>query len=133
MTDRERVRRLTVVPFLHDGRCALIPLGDRLALPSGEVLPGEDPLLDTGLRVPLVTAGFRRQSLHRLDADGDHLYAWSEGDDDYRGSRPHAEVSLWKGEALAAARRLRAAGDERAAAMVEAADRARRSLDDETF
>jgi hypothetical protein len=52
----DRVRRLTFVPFLDDGRCALIPVGDRLALPSGEVLDGEDPMLDTGLRVPLVTA-----------------------------------------------------------------------------
>src|SRR6266542_1265146 len=110
MTDRGRVSRLTFVPFLHDGRCALIPVGDRLALPSGEVLPGEDPLLDTGLRVPLVTAGFRRQSLHELEAEGDHLYLWCEGDDGYRGSRPHAEVSLWKGEAAEAARRLRGAG-----------------------
>jgi 2-polyprenyl-3-methyl-5-hydroxy-6-metoxy-1,4-benzoquinol methylase len=133
MIEWGRVRRLTFVPFLHDGRCALIPSGDRLALPSGEVLPGEDPVLDTGLRVPLVTAGFRRQSLHPLEADGDHLYVWGEGDDGYRGSRPHDEVVLWKGEAEQAARRLRATGDERAAALVEAADRARRSLDDETF
>jgi hypothetical protein len=133
MTDRDRVSRLTFVPFLHDGRCALIPVGDRLALPSGEVLPGEDPLLDTGLRVPLVTAGFRRQSLHELEAEGDHLYLWCEGDDGYRGSRPHAEVSLWKGEAAEAARRLRAAGDERAAEVVKAADRARRTLDDERW
>jgi hypothetical protein len=57
----EWVRRLTFVPFLADGRCALLPAGDGLALPSGEVLAGEDPILDTGLRVPLVTAGFRRQ------------------------------------------------------------------------
>src|SRR6266542_1681238 len=133
MTDRDRVSRLTFVPFLHDGRCALIPVGDRLALPSGEVLPGEDPLLDTGLRVPLVTAGFRRQSLHELEAEGDHLYLWCEGDDGYRGSRPHAEVSLWKGEAAEAARRLRAAGDERAAEVVKAVDRARRTLDDERW
>jgi hypothetical protein len=54
----ERVRRLTFVPFLHDGRCALVPAGGRLVLPSGEVLEGEDPMLDTGLRVPRVTAGF---------------------------------------------------------------------------
>ena len=59
--DWERVRRLTFVPFLHDGRCALIPAGHGLVLPSGEVLEGEDPMLDTGLRVPRVTAGFRRQ------------------------------------------------------------------------
>jgi hypothetical protein len=81
MTDWDRVRRLTFVPFVHDGRCALIPVGRCLVLPSGEVLPGEDPLLDTCLRVPLETAGFRRQSLHELEADGDHLSVWCEGDD----------------------------------------------------
>ncbi len=127
----DRVRRLTFVPFLADGRCALIPAGGRLALPSGQVLAGEDPVLDTGLRVPLVTAGFRRQGLHPFAAEGDHVYVWCEGDDRYRGSRPHAEVDLWKGPAEEAARRLRAAGDEHAATVVEAADRARRSLGEE--
>jgi hypothetical protein len=68
-----RVRRLTFVPFLADGRCALVPAGDGLALPSGEVLAGEDPVLDTGLRVPLVTAGFRRQGLHPFVVEGDHV------------------------------------------------------------
>lgn len=126
----ERVRRLTVVPFLPDGRCALIPVAGGLALPSGEVLAGEDPVLDTGLRVPLVTAGFRRQGLHPFAVAGDHAVVWSEGDDGYRGARPHAEVELWKGPAAEAARRLRAAGDERAAALVEAADQARRGLDE---
>ena len=129
----ERVRRITVVPFLHDGRCALIPAGDGLACPSGEVLAGEDPALDTGLRVPLVTAGFRRQGLHPFAVSGDHAYLWCEGDDGYRGRRPHAEVELWKGPPAEAARRLRAAGDEPAAALVEAADRARRELGEEGF
>jgi SAM-dependent methyltransferase len=126
----ERVRRLTFVPFLHDGRCALVPAGDGLVLPSGEVLAGEDPMLDTGLRVPLVTAGFRRQGFHPFAVSGDHVVVWCEGDDGYRGARPHAEVELWKGPAADAARRLRAAGDERAAAIVEAADSARRALDE---
>jgi SAM-dependent methyltransferase len=129
----ERVRRLTVVPFLPDGRCALIPAGDRLALPSGEVLAGEDPALDTALRVPLVTAGFRRQGLHPFAIAGDHAVVWSEGDEGYRGARPHAEIELWKGPPTEAARRLRAAGDERTAALVEAADRARRALDEDGF
>jgi hypothetical protein len=31
-----RVRRLIFVPFLDDGRCALVPAGGRLVLPSGE-------------------------------------------------------------------------------------------------
>jgi SAM-dependent methyltransferase len=129
----DRVRRLTFVPFLDDGRCALIPAGDDLALPSGEVLEGEDPMLDTGLRVPLVTAGFRRQGFHPFGVDGEHVYVWCEGDADYRGARPHAEVELWKGPPKAAAARMRAAGDEHGAGVVEAADRARRSLDDDAF
>jgi 2-polyprenyl-3-methyl-5-hydroxy-6-metoxy-1,4-benzoquinol methylase len=129
----ERVRRLTFVPFLADGRCALVPAGDGLVLPSGEVLAGEDPMLDTGLRMPLVTAGFRRQGFHPFAVAGDHLYVWGEGDDGYRGARPHAEVELWKGTAAEAARRLRAAGDGHAAAVVEAADWARRALDDAAF
>jgi hypothetical protein len=69
----DRVRRLTFVPFLDDGRCALIPAGDDLILPSGEVMEGEDPMLDTGLRVPLVTAGFRRQGFHPFAVDGEHV------------------------------------------------------------
>jgi hypothetical protein len=120
----ERVRRLTFVPYLDDGRCALLPVGSRLALPSGEVLDGEDPMLDTGLRVLLVTAGFRRQGFHPFAADGEHVDVWCEGDAGYRGARPHAEVELWKGAATEAAARLRAAGDTHAAGVVEAADRA---------
>jgi SAM-dependent methyltransferase len=131
--DWRRVRRLTFVPFLHDGRCALVPAGDRLVLPSGEVPEGEDPMLDTGLRVPLATAGFRRQGFHPFAVSGNHVYVWCEGDDGYRGRRPHAEVELWTGPAAEAARRLRAAGDDFAAAVVEAADRARRSLDEAAF
>ena len=127
------IRRLTFVPFLRDGSCALVPLAGRLALPSGELLPGEDPLLGASLRVPLETAGFRRQGAHDLAADGDHLYLWGEGDPNYAGSRPHAEVALWTGPAAEAAARLRAAGDERGAAMVEAAAEAWRMLDDAGF
>jgi SAM-dependent methyltransferase len=133
LIDWERVRRLTFVPFLDDGRCALIPAGDRLELPSGEVLDGEDPMLDTGLRVPLVTAGFRRQGLHPFAVDGEHVYVWCEGDDGYRGARPHVEIDLWTGPVEEAVRRLRAAGDEHAARVVEAADRARRALDEGAF
>jgi SAM-dependent methyltransferase len=129
----ERVRWLTFVPFLADGRCALVPVGERLVLPAGEVLEGEDPVLDTGLRVPLETAGFRRQGFHLVAVDGDRVYAWGEGDDGYRGHRPHAELQLWMGPAAEAARRLRAVGDNQAARVVEAADAARRSLSEDAF
>ncbi|HEX8930765.1 MAG TPA: hypothetical protein VGA45_17770, partial [Actinomycetota bacterium] len=96
MHERSAPRRLIFVPFLRDGRCALVQ-GERLALPSGELLPGEDPLLDGSLRVPLETAGFRRQEAHELAADGDQLVQWGVGDPGYQGSRPHAVVSLWTG------------------------------------
>jgi hypothetical protein len=48
-----QVRRVTFVPFLSDGRCVLIELAEGPGLPAGEVLPGEDYLIDTVLRVPL--------------------------------------------------------------------------------
>jgi hypothetical protein len=40
---------------------------------------GEHYLLDTVLRVPLQTAGFRYQRFHPFGLDRDHLYAWIEG------------------------------------------------------
>jgi hypothetical protein len=48
----DRVRRITFVPFLADGRCVLIEDPGGPALPAGEVQAGEDYLLDTVLRVP---------------------------------------------------------------------------------
>ena len=87
------VRRITFVPFLADGRCVLIDEPGGPALPSGEVLDGEHYLLDTVLRVPLQTAGFRYQRFHPFGLDRDHLYAWIEGGP-YTGSRPHRTVVL---------------------------------------
>jgi hypothetical protein len=95
------VRRLTFVPFLPSGDCAVLPDG----LPSGEVRPGEDWLLDTCLRVPLETAGFRRQRVGAFAADGDHWYLWADGDR-YTGPRPHATVDLVVAPAEAIAARL---------------------------
>jgi hypothetical protein len=60
----DRVRRITFVPFLADGRCVLTEEPGGPALPSGEVAGGEDHVLDTVLRVPLETAGFRYQRFH---------------------------------------------------------------------
>jgi hypothetical protein len=89
-----RVTVITFVPFLPDGRCVLAERPDgSLALPAGEVLPGEDYAQDTVLRVPLEAAGFRYQRFRPFRLDGDHLYAWIEGAP-YTGSRPHAEVPL---------------------------------------
>jgi hypothetical protein len=70
------------VPFLPDGHCAAIPDGDgRLQRSSGEVRPGEHWLLDTALRIPLETAGFRFRWAHPFayDAEEAHLYAWLDG------------------------------------------------------
>ena len=55
----DQVRRIIFVPFLADGQCVLIDEPGDPALSSGEVLDGEHYLLDTVLRVPLQTAGFR--------------------------------------------------------------------------
>ena len=73
------VRRITFVPFLADGRCVLIDEPGGPALPSGVVLDGEDYLLETVLRVPLETAGFRYQRFHPFGLDQDHLYCLDRG------------------------------------------------------
>ena len=100
------VRRLTYVLFLPDRRCAAIPDARHgLTLPTGTVRDGEHWLLDTSLRVPLETAGFRRQRTHPFAADGDHVYAWLDGDR-YTGRRPHATVDLVTGTPPEIARRL---------------------------
>jgi hypothetical protein len=129
----DQVRRMTFVLFLADGSCGMIPAGDRLVLPTGDVLAGEDPMIDTGLRVPLMTAGFRRQGFHPFAADGTHVYVWCDGNDNYRGTRAHARIDLWTGPADQAVARMRAAGDDHGAAVVEAADHARRTLSDDQF
>jgi hypothetical protein len=41
-----QVRRITLVPFLADGRCVLVEGPGGPALPAGEVLAGEDYLMD---------------------------------------------------------------------------------------
>ncbi|HEU5475587.1 MAG TPA: class I SAM-dependent methyltransferase [Actinophytocola sp.] len=97
---QDTVRHLTFVPFLPDGRCVALP-GPRLA--AGEVAPGEHYLLDSSLRIPLETLGYRRQRVHPFAADGDRLYIWLDGDR-YTGRRPHATIDpvVDSAEALAA-------------------------------
>jgi hypothetical protein len=125
----DRVRRITFVPFLSDGRCALIEDPGGPALPSGEVADGEDYVLDTVLRVPLETAGFRYQRFHPFGVDGDHLYAWIEGAP-YTGSKPHGTVQLSFLHADDAAERV---GDPALAAVIRAAARSYRSLGEQDF
>lgn len=129
----DHVTRLTVVPFFADGQCAVIRTNDgRFELPSGEVQPGEDYVLDSALRIPLETAGFRRQAFHVFARRGTHVFAWCEGAR-YLGNRPHAKVPLEIGEPDAVADRLRAAGTSALADVVEAATRSYRSIDADAF
>jgi hypothetical protein len=123
------VRRITFVPFLSDGRVVLIAGPAGPALPSGEVADGEDYVLDTVLRVPLETAGFRYQRFHPFGLDGDHLYAWIEGAP-YTGSKPHGTVQLSFLHADDAAERV---GDPALAAVIRAAARSYRSLGEQDF
>jgi hypothetical protein len=127
-----QVRRITFVPFLADGRCVLIEDPGGPALPAGEVQDGEDYLLDTVLRVPLQTAGFRYQRFRPFGLDGDHLYAWIEGGP-YTGSRPHRSAALTFCPAEEAAERLRAHGEPVLAAAVRAAAESYRTLDEQAF
>ena len=125
----DQVRRITFVPFLSDGRCALIEDPGGPALPSGEVADREDYVLDTVLRVPLETAGFRYQRFHPFGLDGDHLYAWIEGAP-YTGSKPHGTVQLSFLHADDAAERV---GDPALAAVIRTAARSYRSLGEQDF
>jgi SAM-dependent methyltransferase len=126
---------ITFVPFLADGRCVLVlgPAGpDNLGLPSGEVQDGEDYLIDTVLRIPLETAGFRYQRFRPFGLNGDHLYAWIEGAP-YQGERPHAKPELVIQTAGEAAVRMLHVGRPDLAAAVTAAARSYRALDDQTY
>jgi SAM-dependent methyltransferase len=100
-------QEITFVLFLPDGRCAALSDPDGgLRLPTGRVAPGEHWLLDTCLRVPLETAGFRMQRAVPFREEGAHLYVWLEGDR-YAGRRPHATVELVADTPAAIAARLR--------------------------
>jgi 2-polyprenyl-3-methyl-5-hydroxy-6-metoxy-1,4-benzoquinol methylase len=128
----EQVQRVTFVPFLADGRCVLIERPEGPGLPVGEVLDGEDYLVDTVLRVPLQTAGFRYQHVRPFGIEGGHLYAWIEGAP-YRGDRPHATAELSFCTAEQAAGRLRAGQQPVLAAAVTAAAASYRALDERVF
>jgi 2-polyprenyl-3-methyl-5-hydroxy-6-metoxy-1,4-benzoquinol methylase len=128
----EQVRQVTFVPFLPDGRCVLIERAEGPGLPAGEVLDGEDYLIDTVLRVPLQTAGFRYQHVRPFGIDGGHLYAWIEGAP-YRGDRPYAKAELSFCTAEQAASRLRASGQPVLAEAVTAAAASYRALDEQAF
>ncbi len=126
----DQVRRITLVPFLTDGRCVLVEEPGGPVLPAGEVLAGEDYLIDTVLRIPMQTAGFRYQRFGPFGLDGHHLYAWIEGAP-YTGDRPHADAELTFCTAAQASERLTAAPV--LAAAVQAASAAYRAQDEQAF
>jgi 2-polyprenyl-3-methyl-5-hydroxy-6-metoxy-1,4-benzoquinol methylase len=134
--DWRRVRRLTLVPFvIGTGEVALLSDGQRPVLPSGAVGPGEDVLVDTALRVPMATMGFRRQETHVLAGSSDrrHVVMWVDGAR-YRGDRPHRRgAAWWTGPASAAIELLRERGDGALAHLVELAEHARLHLTDEQY
>jgi 2-polyprenyl-3-methyl-5-hydroxy-6-metoxy-1,4-benzoquinol methylase len=131
--DRLTISEVTVVPYGGDVKgWVLAVAGGRFVLPSGPVLPGEHPLLDTVLRLPLEVAGFRRQGTYPFAVDGERLAVWTDGVR-YRGQRTHANIAWWHGDAGAAAELLAGQGDQEQAGLVRLADQARTSLSDEEF
>jgi len=127
-----RVRSITFVPFLPDGRCVLVDGPDGPTLPAGDVLAGEDYLIDAVLRIPLETAGFRYQRFRPFGLDERHLYAWIEGAP-YSGMRPHAQAKLTFLSSREAAALLAACGQPILAAAVRAAADSYATMDDETY
>jgi hypothetical protein len=127
-----QVRRITFVPFLADGRCVLAEGPDGPYLPEGDVADGEDYGLNTVLRVPLETAGFRYQRFRPFGWDGQHLYAWIEGAA-YTGYRPHATATLTAATAEDAASRLTELGRHDLAEIVLTAAASYRTQDEESY
>ncbi|GAB3432158.1 class I SAM-dependent methyltransferase [Flindersiella endophytica] len=131
--DRLTISELTVVPYGDDVKGWVLAVsGGRFVLPSGPVLPEENPLLDTVLRVPLEVAGFRRQATFPFAVDGERLAVWVSGGR-YRGGRAHANVPWWQGDAGAAAELLAGQGDQEQAELMRLAEQARATLSDEEF
>lgn len=133
--DWRRIHRVVVVPFLAGGDVVLVEEHDRLAVPEGPVAPGEDPFRDAALRVPLATAGFRRQGTHieGVSRDGHVALLWVDGAR-YQGDRPHRrDARWWTGPAAEAADLLRQQGDNALAEAVAHCNQARRTMTDERY
>ena len=124
----DAVRRMTFVPFLPSGDCVALA-GPPLAMPGGEVGAGEHYLLAASKRIPLETAGFKPQRVGAFAADGDHVYAWLDGDR-YAGARPHVTADLVVDDAERIAARLAATGRTGQAMAVRDGARAFREQDD---
>jgi SAM-dependent methyltransferase len=131
-----RISRVSVVCLEEDadlpgGAAVVLHRRDgRWVIPMGRRTPGEDVWDDTVLRIPLETMGFRRQDTHlfALDEDRRHVGFWVFGGP-YGGHRLRAaEVEWWSGSIDDAALLLRAQGDGALAALVEGADKSRRTM-----
>lgn len=131
--DLGSVERVTFVPFMPDGRVALIQSeSGEPSLPEGELLSGEDVALDAALRIPLATAGFRMQHFHPLAIEDRRLFAWIEGDR-YAGSRPHKKADLLVVDTAHAVRSLEQAGKQREAELVGRAHESRQLMSENEY
>jgi hypothetical protein len=136
LTDRDPdvVAELMLVPFLPDGRCAIIGSGPsgRPQLSTGIVEAGEHWLLDACLRIPMLQVGFRMQRAHPFALDGAHAYVWLDGDQ-YSGTRPHSKMPPLTGWPAEIALLFDEAGDAASARAVRDATAAYRSQDDASY
>lgn len=130
--DWQRVESVTIVCFPSGGDAMImVETSAGYRIPSGHRLPGEDVLLGSALRIPLLVAGFRRQGTHVAGVCDDHhqVVLWVDGSR-YHGTREHQPATWWTGPATEAARLLRSQGDIALAAQVELAERHRRTITD---
>ncbi len=134
--DWQRIESVTVVCFVEDpsvegGVLVVLPERDgRWVVPAGVRAEGEDVWDDAVLRIPMETAGFRRQETHpfALDQDRRHVAFWVTGGT-YTGTRMSApDVEWWTGSPAQAVVLLAAQGDGVAASLVEAAAESRRTM-----
>ena len=138
--ESELVRRITLLLLVPEGDC-LVPTDGSPALSTGDVAAGEHWLLDTALRVPLLTHGVRTQSVHTVavseidpadPAAGLQVYGFAVGAP-YQGQREFREVPLEQVTADRLAARLAADGDATAARFVLDAAEARLTQTDESI
>ncbi|MBO0812314.1 MAG: class I SAM-dependent methyltransferase [Microlunatus sp.] len=131
--DWQQVEHVTVICFPSGGEeMIMVRTPDGFRVPAGAVEPGEDVELDSVLRIPLQTAGFRRQGTHPAGISGDRRRAlfWVDGSR-YHGNREHrSNADWWIGPAARAAGLLRDQGDDELAELVELADRHRSRITD---
>jgi hypothetical protein len=130
--DWRKVDRATVCCFRYDDLIMLeTPEGYRLM--AGDIEPDEDVLVDAILRIPLETAGFRRQGTHlvAISTDRQHVIFWVDGREYHGEHRHNRDATWWSGPTEEAAALLRQQGDRALAHAVELADQSRKTITDE--